>query len=109
MSSDELLAALEAEEYAHLPYGLDILLKKLILASKKLNITNIAIAGGVSANSGLRDKLISEGEKLGWQVFIPKPAFTTDNAAMVAIVGYFKYLSHDFCAIHEPPFARVEI
>lgn len=88
---------------------IDILLKKLISASKKLNITNIAIAGGVSANSGLRNELISRGKKLGWQVFIPKPAFTTDNAAMVAIVGYFKYLRHDFCAIDEPPFARVEI
>lgn len=70
---------------------LDILFKKLVLAAKDLNVTDIAIAGGVSANSGLRSRLKEEGEKRGWRVFIPKFEYCTDNAAMIAITGTFLY------------------
>ncbi|MBI3238759.1 MAG: tRNA (adenosine(37)-N6)-threonylcarbamoyltransferase complex transferase subunit TsaD, partial [Flavobacteriia bacterium] len=75
---------------------LDILFKKLILAAKDLNITDIAIAGGVSANSGLRSRLKEEGEKRGWRVFIPKFEYCTDNAAMIAITGKFLYEKGQF-------------
>jgi N6-L-threonylcarbamoyladenine synthase len=75
---------------------LDILFKKLILAAKDLNVTDIAIAGGVSANSGLRSRLKEEGEKRGWRVFIPKFEYCTDNAAMIAITGKFLYEKGQF-------------
>lgn len=88
---------------------IDILLKKLIAASQQLGIDNIAVAGGVSANSGLRRELIAQGNSRGWQVFIPKPAFTTDNAAMIAVAGYYKYLRGHLCDISRPPFARTSI
>ncbi|EFI16045.1 O-sialoglycoprotein endopeptidase [Bacteroidetes oral taxon 274 str. F0058] len=88
---------------------IDILLKKLIAASQQLGIDNIAVAGGVSANSGLRRELIAQGNSRGWQVFIPKPAFTTDNAAMIAVAGYYKYLRGYLCDISRPPFARTSI
>ena len=88
---------------------IDILLKKLIAASQQLEIDNIAVAGGVSANSGLRQELIAQGNSRGWQVFIPKPAFTTDNAAMIAVAGYYKYLRGYLCDISRPPFARTSI
>lgn len=88
---------------------IDILLKKLIAASQQLGIDNIAVAGGVSANSGLRQELIAQGNSRGWQVFIPKPAFTTDNAAMIAVAGYYKYLRGYLCDISRPPFARTSI
>lgn len=68
-----------------------ILIKKLIKASKELNIKEIAIAGGVSANSGLRNELKATGEKLGWNVYIPKFDYCTDNAAMIAITGFHQY------------------
>lgn len=88
---------------------IDILLKKLIAASQELEIDNIAVAGGVSANSGLRRELIAQGNSRGWEVFIPKPAFTTDNAAMIAVAGYYKYLRGHLCDISCPPFARTSI
>ena len=88
---------------------IEILMKKLILAAQHLKINQIAVAGGVSANSGLRAAFIDMGEKFGWKVFIPKFSFTTDNAAMIAITGYFKYLKSDFCDISLPPFAKTEI
>lgn len=72
---------------------IDILLDKLIIAAKQTGIRDIAIGGGVSANSGLRDRMVREGEKRGWNVFLPKFKFTTDNAAMIAIAGYFHYLA----------------
>jgi len=75
---------------------LDILFKKLVLAAKDLNVTDIAIAGGVSANSGLRSRLKEEGEKRGWRVFIPKFEYCTDNAAMIAITGKFLYEKGEF-------------
>ncbi len=88
---------------------IDILMKKLIAAAKEFKVSNITVAGGVSANSGLRDAIANIGKRYGWQVFIPKPAFTTDNAAMVAVAGYFKYLRGEFCPVDRPPFARTEI
>ncbi|MEI6753033.1 MAG: tRNA (adenosine(37)-N6)-threonylcarbamoyltransferase complex transferase subunit TsaD [Paludibacter sp.] len=85
----------------------DILMNKLKRAAMDLNIKQVAVAGGVSANSVLRQAFQDYGTKYGWQVYIPPFAFTTDNAAMIAITGYFKYLQNDFCAIEEVPFARV--
>lgn len=86
---------------------IEILMNKLRKASKELNINQIAVAGGVSANSGLRQSFQRHAEKYNWKVFIPPFAFTTDNAAMIAITGYFKYINNDFCSIEEVPFARV--
>jgi N6-L-threonylcarbamoyladenine synthase len=88
---------------------IDILMEKLRKAAKDLNIKEIAVAGGVSANSALREAFLQHAEKYGWNVFIPKFAYTTDNAAMVAITGLFKYKDKDFCDISETPFARVMI
>jgi len=86
---------------------IDILMKKLEQAAKDLQINQVAVAGGVSANSGLRNAFLEYGQRNKWQVFIPKFAFTTDNAAMVAITGYFKYQAGDFCDLSLPPFSRV--
>ena len=76
---------------------------------KDLNIKEVAVAGGVSANSGLRDAFLDHAKRYGWKVHIPKFAFTTDNAAMVAITGYYKYLDKDFCPMDAVPFSRVVI
>lgn len=85
----------------------DILMKKLKQAAKDLNIKQVAVAGGVSANSGLRKALVEAGKKYRWQVFVPPVSFTTDNAAMIAITGYFKYQNRDFCGLGEVPYARI--
>ena len=87
----------------------DILMNKLRKAAKDLNIKEVAVAGGVSANSGLRDAFLDHTKRYGWKVHIPKFAFTTDNAAMVAITGYYKYLDKDFCPMDAVPFSRVVI
>ena len=87
----------------------DILMRKLKKAAKDLSVNQVAVAGGVSANSALRQAFIDYGAKYHWQVFIPPFSFTTDNAAMVCQAGYFKYLDHDFCAIDEVPFAKTTI
>ncbi len=87
----------------------DILMKKLELAAKDFGIDQVAVAGGVSANSGLRAAFVERAERKHWRVFIPKFSYTTDNAAMVAITGYFKYQDGDFCDPSLPPFARVTI
>ncbi len=83
-----------------------ILVKKLIRASKETGIKDIAIAGGVSANSALRNALMETGKEKGWRVFIPKFGYTTDNAAMIAMAGYFKYLKKDFADLSMGPYAR---
>ena len=89
---------------------IDILIDKLDKAVKEHpEIKQIAIGGGVSSNSGVRDAVAKFCEKRGIKAFIPKRAFTTDNAAMVAIAGYFKYLDKDFCPLDIAPFARVEV
>lgn len=74
----------------------ETLLRKLKLAADEMNITEIAIAGGVSANSGLRKALLEEEKKSGWKVFIPPFEYCTDNAAMIAITGYYKFLKKHF-------------
>ena len=86
----------------------DVLMDKLIKASKDLRINEIAIAGGVSANSGLRDRCKQEAERLGWRLYLPPFVFTTDNAAMVAITGYYKYIDKAFCPMDAVPYARVD-
>lgn len=88
---------------------IDILMRKLKKAAQDLNIRQVAVAGGVSANSALRQAFLDYGKRYHWQVFIPPFSFTTDNAAMVCQAGYFKYLDNDFCAIDEPPFAKTTI
>jgi N6-L-threonylcarbamoyladenine synthase len=85
-----------------------ILLKKLQKASKETGITNVCIAGGVSANSGLRNGLTSMGSRLGWKTYIPRFEYCTDNAGMIAITGYYKYLEKNFADITVTPTARAE-
>jgi N6-L-threonylcarbamoyladenine synthase len=80
---------------------------KLIKAVVKTGIKDVAIAGGVSANSGLADRLRQDGEKYGWNVFVPERKFTTDNAAMIAITGYFKYRKSLFSSLEAVPLARL--
>lgn len=82
------------------------LLKKLERAMKQSGARQVAIAGGVSANSRLREGIQQMGQRHHWQVFIPKRQFCTDNAAMVGIAGYFKYLNKDFADISLPPYAN---
>ena len=85
---------------------IDTLMDKLILASQQTGINEIAIAGGVSANSEMRNRLIETGTKNGWKVYIPEFQFTTDNAAMIAIAGYYKYLNNEFSDQRVVPYAR---
>ena len=84
-----------------------ILLNKLKKAAKQTGVKDIAIAGGVSANSGLRNSLLAMGEKYKWNVFIPKFEYCTDNAAMIAIAGYHKFLKGDFIGQDVTPLARI--
>jgi len=86
----------------------DILMKKLKLAVKDTGIKQVAVAGGVSANNGLRNAYRDYAKRYGWKIFIPKFSYTTDNAAMIGITGYFKYLDGQFCSIDAPAFARME-
>jgi N6-L-threonylcarbamoyladenine synthase len=85
----------------------DILMDKLRKAAKDFNLNQVAVAGGVSANNGLRNAFHEHAEKYGWKVFIPKFSYTTDNAAMIAINGYFKYLDKKFCPISAAAYSRV--
>ena len=85
---------------------IDILLKKLILASKQTGIKEIALGGGVSANSYLRERVTFEGEKRGWNVFLPELRFTTDNAAMIGIAGLYRYREGLFAPIDVAPISR---
>ena len=88
---------------------IDILMDKVHKAVKETGVKHLAVAGGVSANSGLRDAFIDYGHRHRVKVYIPKFSYTTDNAAMVAITGYYKYLDNDFCAIDLAPYARVTL
>ena len=88
---------------------IDILINKLKKAAKDLGVKEIAVAGGVSANSGLRDALIDLGKRHRWKVHIPPFAYTTDNAAMVAQAGYYKYLKGEFCPVDAAPYAKTRI
>ena len=85
----------------------DILMNKLCLAVKQTGIRHVALAGGVSANSVLRQAFQDHAAKYGWKIYIPKFSYTTDNAAMIGIVGYFKYINKDFCSIDAPAFSKV--
>ena len=88
---------------------IDILINKLKKAAKDLGIKEIAVAGGVSANSGLRNALLDLGKRHHWKVHIPPFAYTTDNAAMVAQAGYYKYLKGEFCPVDAAPYAKTRI
>lgn len=88
---------------------ISILIDKLAKAVDQTGVKTVAIGGGVSANSGVRNAVAEFCEKRNLTAFIPERAFTTDNAAMVAIAGYYKYLDKKFCAYDEVPFARVTV
>ena len=98
----DLAASLEATV-------VDILMDKLRKAAKEYKIKEVAVAGGVSANNGLRNAFREHAEKYDWDIFIPKFSYTTDNAPMIAITGYFKYLDRDFCSIDLPAYSRVTL
>jgi N6-L-threonylcarbamoyladenine synthase len=85
---------------------ISILITKLVRASQQTGIKEVGIAGGVSANSGLRNGLSMEGEKRGWNLFLPPLRYTTDNAAMIGITGYYKYLRGEFSSQDVAPLAR---
>ncbi|MBO7509749.1 MAG: tRNA (adenosine(37)-N6)-threonylcarbamoyltransferase complex transferase subunit TsaD [Bacteroidales bacterium] len=85
---------------------IDILMDKLIKAAKQTGIKDIAIGGGVSANSGLRERIVREGEKRGWRTFLPEFKFTTDNAAMIALAGYYHYRNGERCTLDVAPVSR---
>ncbi len=85
----------------------DILMKKLRLAVKATGITHVAVAGGVSANNGLRNAFHEHAQKYGSTIYIPKFSYTTDNAAMIAIVGQFKYAHQEFSTLNAPAFSKV--
>ena len=85
----------------------DILMDKLVKAARQTGIKEIAIGGGVSANSGLRSRIVSEGRKRGWNTYLPAFKFTTDNAAMIAIAGYFHYLAGERCTLDVAPVSRI--
>lgn len=87
----------------------DILMDKLRKVVKDTGINEVAVAGGVSANNGLRNAYREHAEKYGWKIYIPKFGYTTDNAAMIAITGYYKFLDKDFCSIDQPAYSRVTI
>ena len=86
---------------------IDILMDKLIKAAKQTGIREVTIGGGVSANSGLRRRLTEEGAKRGWKTYLPEFKFTTDNAAMIAIAGYFHYLNGERCPLDVAPVSRI--
>ena len=96
---DNLCASIQNSIVKHL-------MKKLLLASKQTGIKNIALAGGVSANSSLRNEIEMEGKKLGWNTFIPAFEYCTDNAAMIAITAHYKFLNNDFAGLNVAPSSR---
>ncbi len=87
----------------------DILMNKLRRAAKDLKIKHVAVAGGVSANTGLREAFKDHARRYGWTIYIPKFSYTTDNAAMIAITGAFKFADKDFCPMEAPAYSRVEL
>lgn len=99
---EDLAASLEATI-------VEILMDKLRKAAKEYKIKEIAVAGGVSANTGLRNAFYQHAQKYGWNIFIPKFSYTMDNAAMIAMTGYFKYQEKDFCPMEAAPYSRVTL
>ena len=96
---DNLCASIQNSIVKHL-------MKKLLLASKQTGIKNIALAGGVSANSSLRNEIEMEGKKLGWNTFIPAFEYCTDNAAMIAMTAHYKFLNNEFVDLAVAPSSR---
>jgi len=86
---------------------IDILMDKLIKAAKQTGIREIAIGGGVSANSGLRERIVSEGKKRGWKTYLPAFKFTTDNAAMIAVAGWYHYMAGERTPLDVAPVSRM--
>ena len=86
---------------------IEILMDKLVKAARQTGIREIAIGGGVSANSGLRNAVTEEGRKRGWKTYLPEFKFTTDNAAMIAIAGYFHYLNGERTSLDVAPVSRM--
>jgi len=100
----------KADICASLQYTIiEVLMTKVKKAAKETGIHTVAVAGGVSANSGLRKALLDAGEKYNWEVHIPAFKFTTDNAAMIAITGYYKYLKGEFASQDAVPYSRVSL
>ena len=97
---EDLAASLEATI-------VDILMKKLDLAVKQTGIHHVALSGGVSANTALRDAFKQRADKRGWNIYIPKFSYTTDNAAMIAITAHHKFLDKDFCPLDKPAYCRI--
>ena len=98
-NKNDLAASLEATI-------IDILMKKLKQAAKDTGIKHVALAGGVSANSALRKAFQDMEEKGIWKIYIPKFSYTTDNAAMIAMSGHYRYLDGEFCSLDKPAFSR---
>lgn len=88
---------------------IDVLMEKLVTASKESGIKEVSIAGGVSANTGLRKELANKAKEMEWHIYVPEIRYTTDNAAMIAITGYYKYLNKDFTGLDVSPVARFPI
>ncbi|MBO7547084.1 MAG: tRNA (adenosine(37)-N6)-threonylcarbamoyltransferase complex transferase subunit TsaD [Bacteroidales bacterium] len=86
---------------------IDILMDKLVKAARQTGIREVTIGGGVSANSGLRERLVREGERRRWNTYLPEFKFTTDNAAMIAIAGYYRYLAGERCPMDIAPVSRM--
>ena len=97
---EDLAASLEATI-------VDILMKKLDLAVKQTGIHHVALSGGVSANTALREAFKHRADKRGWNIYIPKFSYTTDNAAMIAITAHHKFLDKDFCPLDKPAYCRI--
>ena len=97
---EDLAASLEATI-------VDILMKKLDLAVKQTGIHHVALSGGVSANTALREAFKQRADKRGWNIYIPKFSYTTDNAAMIAITAHHKFLNKDFCPLDKPAYCRI--
>jgi N6-L-threonylcarbamoyladenine synthase len=108
--NENFIAENQADLCASLQFTIiDILLDKLKKAAKETGIREIAVAGGVSANSGLRNTLQEYAVKHKWNLYIPKFEYTMDNAAMIAITGYYKYLNDEFAGQDVVPFARTQL
>ena len=86
---------------------IDVLMEQLRRVAKDYNINEVAVAGGVSANSGLRAAFEDHAKRYGWKIHIPPFGYTTYNAAMIAMTGYFKFLDKDFCSMDAAPYSRV--
>ena len=107
----EYFARREREEREHAERSDDMTARRVHLEMAdrySARLRDIAVAGGVSANSGLRNGVVEEGRRRGWRTFVPEFRFTTDNAAMIAVAGYYHYLHGDFSSLDVSPVARIE-